>query len=152
MFTFPSSKVLRTSWACNAQPVFRVFFVVQLLSFVWLFATTWSEAHQASLHQLLELAHIHIYWVNDATQPSHPLSPPSSPAFNFSSIRIFSNESVLCIRWPKYWNFSFNISPSNEYLGLISFRMDWLDLLAVQGLNLDSILKSRDITLPKRSI
>ena len=133
--TFPSSKVLRTSWAHNAQPVFRIFFVVvQWLSFVWLFATTWSAAHQASLHRLLELAQIHhIYWVNDTIQPSHPLSPPYPPVFNFSSIRVFSKESALCIRWPKYWNFSFGISPSNDYSGLISFRMDWLDLLAVQG-------------------
>ena len=64
---------------------------------------------------------------------SYPLSSPSPPAFNLSCIRVFSNESVLHIRWPKYWSLSFNISPSNEYSGLISFRMDWLDLLAVQG-------------------
>ena len=70
---------------------------------------------------------------SDAIQPSHPLSSPSPPAFNFSSIRVFSNESVLRIRWPKYWSFSCSISPSNEYSGLISFRIDWLDLLAVQG-------------------
>ena len=144
MLTFPSSKVLRTSWAHNAQAVFRIFFVVvlvQSLSFVWLFATTSSAAHQASLHQLLELAQIrHIDWVNDAIQPSHPPSPPSPPAFNFSSIRVFSKESALCVRWPKYWNFNFNNSPSNEYPGLISFRMDWLDLLAVQG-TLKSLLQ-----------
>ena len=65
-------------------------------------------------------------------QPSHALSSPSPPPSIFPSIRVFSNESVLCIRWPKYWSFSFSISPSNEYSGLISFRMDWLDLLAVQ--------------------
>ena len=64
---------------------------------------------------------------------SHPLSSPSPPAFIFPSIRVLSNESALCIRWPKYWSFSFSISPSSEYSGLISFRMDWLDLLAVQG-------------------
>ena len=74
-----------------------------------------------------------IHHVGDAIQSSHPLSYPSPPAFNFSSIRVFSKESVLHIRWPKYWSFSFNISPSNEYSRLISFRMDWLDLLAVQG-------------------
>ena len=67
-----------------------------------------------------------------AIQPSHPLWSPSPPALNLSSIRVFSNESALRIRWPKYWSFRFNISPSNEYSGLISFRMDWLDLLAVQ--------------------
>ena len=73
-------------------------------------------------------------------QPSHPLSSPSPPTFNLSQIRVFSNESVLCMRWPKYWNFSFNINPSSENPGLISFRMDWLDLLAVQG-TLKSLLQ-----------
>ena len=73
-------------------------------------------------------------------QPSHPLSSPSPPTFNLSQIRVFSNESVLCMRWPKYWNFSFNINPSSENPGLISFRLDWLDLLAVQG-TLKSLLK-----------
>ena len=67
------------------------------------------------------------------SQWCHPLSPPSPPPFNFPSIRVFSKESALRMRWPKYWSFSFNISPSNEHPGLISFRMDWLDLLAVQG-------------------
>ena len=82
----------------------------------------------------------HVHRVGDAIQPSHPLSSPS-PLFSiFPSIRVFSNESALCIRWPEYWSFSFNISPSNEYLGLISFRMDWLDLLAVQG-TLKSLLQ-----------
>ena len=73
------------------------------------------------------------HWVGDAIQPSHPLSSPSPPAFNLSHIRVFSNESALRIRWLKYWSFSFNISPSNGYSRLISFRMDWLDLLAFQG-------------------
>ena len=71
--------------------------------------------------------------VGDAIQSSHPLSSPSPPPSIFPSISIFSNESVLCIRRPKYWSFSFSIGPSNEYSGLISFRMDWFDLLAVQG-------------------
>ena len=84
-------------------------------------------------HQLLELTQTHVYQVSDAFQPSHPLSSPSPPAFNLSQYQGFSSESALCIRWPKYWSFSFNISPSNEHSGLISFRMDWLDLLAVQG-------------------
>ena len=83
-------------------------------------------------HQLLELAQTHAHRVDDATEPSHPPSSPSPPLI-FPSIRVFSNESVLHIRWPKYWSFSFSISPSNEYSGLISFRMDWFDLLAVQG-------------------
>ena len=81
-------------------------------------------------HYLLELVQTHVHQVSDAIQPSHPLSSPSPLAFNFPSIRVFSNESVLCTRWPKYWSFSFSISPSNEYSGLISFGIDWLDLLA----------------------
>ena len=99
-------------------------------------------------HQLPEFTQTHVHWVGDAIQPCHPLSSPSPPLLLpfsspsppllllpsiFPSIRFFSNESVLCMRWPKYWSFSFSISPSNEYSGLISFRMDWLDLLAVQG-------------------
>ena len=83
-------------------------------------------------HQLPELAQTHVHGVGDAIQPFYPLLSPSPPAFNLSSIKVFSNESVLCISWPKYWSFNFSISPSNEYLGLISFRMDWLVLLAVQ--------------------
>ena len=83
-------------------------------------------------HQLPELTQTHVHQVSDAIQPSHPLSSPSPPAFNFPSIRVFSNESVLCIRWPKYWSLSFSISLSSEYSGLISFTMEWLDLLAVQ--------------------
>ena len=91
-------------------------------------------------HQLLELTQTHVHRVGDAIQPSHPLLSPSPPAFNLSSIRAFSNESVLHIRWPKYWSFSFSISPSNKNSGRISFRMDWLGLLAVQG-TLKSLLK-----------
>jgi len=91
-------------------------------------------------HQLPEFTQTHVRWVSDAIQPSHPLLSPSPPAFNLSHIRIFSNESVLCIRWPKCWSLSFNISLSNEHPGLISFRMDWLDLLAVQG-TLKSLLQ-----------
>ena len=88
-------------------------------------------------HQLPETAQTHVHWVGDVIQPSHPLSAPSSI---FPSIRVFSNESALRIRWPKYWSFSFSISASNEHPGLISFRMDWLDLLAVQG-TLKSLLQ-----------
>ena len=85
-------------------------------------------------HQLPELAQNSDYSISDAIQPSYPLSSPSPPAFNLPSIRVFSNESVLCVRWPKYQSFNLGISPSNEYSGLISFRMDWFDLLAVQGI------------------
>ena len=91
-------------------------------------------------HQLLELAQTHVHRVGDAVQPSHPLSSPSPPAFSLSQHQVFSNESVLCIRWPNYWSFSFSISPSNEYSGLISLRIDWFDLLAVQG-TLKSLLQ-----------
>ena len=106
--------------------------------------------------QLQELAQIHVHRVSNAIQPSHPLPSSSPPAFDLFQ---HQGESVLHIRWPKYWCFSFSISPSNEYSGLISFRMDWLDLLAVHEIkrrlllgrkvmtNLDSLLKSRDITL-----
>ena len=115
---------------------------VQLLSHVQLFATPWTAACQASLS------------ITNCQSPPKPMSiesvMPSSylilcrpllllPSI-FPSIRVFSNESALHIRWPKYWSFSFNISPSNEHPGLISFRMDWLDLLAVQG-TLKSLLQ-----------
>ena len=84
------------------------------------------------LHHLLEFAQTHLYWVGDAIQPSHPLSSPSPPAFNLLQRQGLSNELALGIKWPKYWSFSFSISPSNEYSGLISFRIDWFNLL-VQG-------------------
>ena len=92
-----------------------------------------STPDSSVLHYLPEFAQIYVHWVGDAIQSSHPLSSPSAPTFNPSQLTVFSNESVLCIRWPKYWSFSFNISPSNEHPGLISFMMDWMDLLAVQG-------------------
>ena len=93
-------------------------------------------------HQILELIETHVYWVGDTIQPSHPLSshPLLFQPSIFPSMRIFSNESVLCIRWPKYLNFSCSISPSNEYSGLVSFRIDWFDLHAVQG-TLKSLLQ-----------
>ena len=108
---------------------------VQLLSRVWLFATTWTAAHQASLSianswSLLKLISIESVMPSNHLIFCHPLLLLPSV---FPSIRVFSSESVLHMRWPKYWSFSFNISPSNEYSGLISFGMDWLDLLAVQG-------------------
>ena len=82
-------------------------------------------------HQTTKPAQTHVHHVSDVIEPSHPLSYSSTPAFNLSSIKVFSNESVLCIRWPKYLSFSFSISPSKEYSGLLSFLIDWLDLLGV---------------------
>ena len=84
------------------------------------------------LHYLLEFAQTHDHWVYDAIQPSHPLLPPSPPTLIFSSLWVFS-ESAFCIRWPKYWRFSFSISPFNKHSGLIFFRIDFFDILAVQG-------------------
>ena len=91
-------------------------------------------------HHLPEFMQTHVHQVDDAIQLSHPLSSPFPPALNRSQHQGFSKESALPIRWPKYWSFSFSISPSNEYSGLISFRKDWLDLLAVQG-TLKSLLQ-----------
>ena len=91
-------------------------------------------------HHLLEFAKTHIHWVSDAIQPFHPLSSPSPSVFMLSSISIFSNVLALCTRWPKYWSFRFHICLCNEYSGLISFSIDWCDLLAVQG-TLKSLLQ-----------
>ena len=115
---------------------------VQSLSHVWLFATPWTEARQASLsvtnsQSLLKLKSINSVMPSSHLILCHPLLLPPSI---LPSIRVFSNESALCIRWPKYWSFSFIISPSNEYSRLIFFRIDWLDLLAVQG-TLKSLLQ-----------
>ena len=109
--------------------------VVQLLSLVWLFATPWTAGHQASLsftisQNLLKLMSIELVMPSNHLILCGPLLLP--PSF-FPSIRVFPHESALHTRWTKYWSFSFSISPSNEHPGLISFRMDWLDLLAVQG-------------------
>ena len=117
----------------------KTFSSVQSLSHVQLFVTLWTAVCQASLsvtnsQSLLRLMSI------ESVMPSHPLSSPSPPTFNLPSIGVFSNESVLHIRWPKCWSFSFSISPSNDYSGLISFRMDLLDLLTVQG-TLKSLLQ-----------
>ena len=92
------------------------------------------------LHYLLEFAQIHVDWVSDAIQPSHPLLSPLLLPSLFPSIRVFSNELALYIRWPKYWSFCFSISPSNEYSGLISSRINWSYVLAIQG-TLKSLLQ-----------
>ena len=92
------------------------------------------------LHCLLEIAQIHVHWINNTIWPSHPLPHTFPFAFNFPRIRVFSNESALPIRQPKHWSFNFNISPSSEYSGIISFRIDWFDLLVVQG-TLKSLLQ-----------
>ena len=107
----------------------------QLLNCVRLFVTPWTVAHQASMSitnscSLLKLMPVESMMPSNNLILCHPLLLPPSI---FPSIRVFSNESALCIRWTKYWSFSFSISPSNEHPGLISFRMDWLDLLVVQG-------------------
>ena len=121
------SQLLLVRWALVSS--------VQSLSSVWLFVTPWIAARQASLsitnsQSLLKLMRIESVMPSSHLILCHPLFllPPIPP-----SNRVFSNESTLHMRWPKYWSFSFSISPSNEYPGLISFRMDWLDLLAVQG-------------------
>ena len=116
--------------------------LVQLLSSIWLSVTSWTAARQASLSitnswSLLKLMSIESVMPSNHLILCHPLL--LSPSI-FPSIMVFSNESALHTRWPKYWSFSFNISPSNEHSGLISFRMDWLDLPAVQG-TLKSLLQ-----------
>ena len=95
-------------------------------------------------YQLTEFTKTHVHRVGDAIQPSHPLSSPSPPALNLFQHQVFSNESTLPMRWPKYWSFSFSIIPFKEHPGLISFRMDWLDLLAVQG-TLKSLLQHHSL-------
>ena len=115
---------------------------VQLISHVLLFETPWTAAHQTSLsisnsQSLIKLISIKSVMPSNHLILCHPLLLLPT---TFPSIRVFSNESVLCIRWPKYWSFSFSISSSNEFSGLISCRIDWLDLLAVQG-NLKSVLQ-----------
>ena len=123
-------------------PQHSIYIVVQLLSRVRLFATPWTAAHQAPLSSTISQSLLKFKSI-DAVMPSshlilcHLLLLLSSI---FPSIRVFSNELAFCLRWPKYWSFSFSISSSNEYSGLISFRIDWFDLLAVQG-SLKSLLQ-----------
>ena len=131
-----------SSWVYSTNVRVLQFSSAELLSHVQIFATTWAAACQASLSitsskGLLKLMSIESVMLSNHLILYHPLLVLPS---TFASIRVFSNESALCIRWPKYWSFSFNISPSNVHSGLISFRVDWLDLLAVQG-TLKSILQ-----------
>ena len=153
VFTCSLLEALRKGSICSCLPswkeanvwYFRLLYyyiVVQPLSHVWLFETQWTAACQASLSftiswSLLKLTSI------ESVMPSNHLvlcCPLFLLPSIFPSIRVFSNDSALCIRWPKYWSFSFSISPSNEYSGLISFRINWLDLLAYQG-TLKSLLQ-----------
>ena len=114
---------------------------VQLLSHVRIFTIPWTTAHQASLSIINSRSPFKLMFIESVMPSNHLiLCRPLLLPFNLPSIRVFSNESALRIRWPKYWSFSFNISPSNEHSELISFRMDWLDLLAVQG-TLKSLLQ-----------
>ena len=115
---------------------------VQSLSHVWLFASPWTAAHQASLSITNSWSLLRLMSIKSVMPSNHLIlcRPLLLPPSIFPSIRIFSSESVLHIRWPKYWSFSFSISPYNEYSKLISFRMDWLDLLVVQG-TLKSLLQ-----------
>ena len=121
--------------------MFLQFISVQSLSRIWLFVTQWTAACQGSLSITNSRSSLKLMSIESVMPSNHfilccPLLPPSV----FPSIRVFSNESAFHIRWPKYWSFSFSIHPSSEYSGLISFRMDWLDLLAVQG-TLKSLLQ-----------
>ena len=139
LYSCPANRLINTIFL---DSIYNVFSSVQLLSHVWLFATPWTAACQASLS------------ITNSWSPPKPMSIESVMPSNHlilcypllllpstpPSIRVFSNESALHVRWPKYWSFNFNISPSNEHQGLISFRMDWLDLLAVQG-TLKSLLQ-----------
>ena len=122
---------------------------VQLLSHVWLSETLWTTARQASL-SITNSQSLPKPMSTESVMPSNHLilcCPLLLRPSIFPSIRVFSNESAPCIRWPKYWSFSFNISPTNKHPGLISFRMDWLDLLAVQG-TLKSLLQHHSSKAP----
>ena len=122
------SKTRLHDFICSLKTFFSS---VQLLSRVRLFATPWTAAHQASLSITNSQSLLKLMSVESVIPSNHLIfcRPLILPPSIFPSIRLFSNESDLCIRWPKYWSFSFNISPSNEYSGLISFRIDWFDLL-----------------------
>ena len=141
-YNFESSLVVLVLF--SSFHALHYFSSVQLLSHVWLCDPMDCSTLSFPVHyQLPEFTQTQVHWVSDAIQPSHPLSSPSNhlilchplllPPSIFPSLRVSSNESTLCMRWPKYWSFSFSLTPSNEHPGLVSFRMDRLDLLAVQG-------------------
>ena len=144
---FPMAPVFHFSLGNSSNlltvlPAKRRISSVQLLSCVWLFVTPWTAARQASLSITNSRSLPKLMPIESVMPPNHLIlyHPLLFPPSTFPSIRVFSNESAFCIRWPKYRNFSFNISPSNKYSGLISFRMDWWDLLAVQG-TINSLLQ-----------
>ena len=139
----PRERISQTLSFCKRSG--QIVAVVQSLSHVQLFVTPtdWSMPGFPVLYYLPEYAQNHVNWVSDTIQPYDPLLPPSPSVSIFPNIRVFSRELALRIGWPKYWSFSLSISPSNEYSGLISFRIDWLDLLAVQG-TLKSLLQHRN--------
>ena len=138
----PSPSVQVALWCLrlflNDVSVCQHLFLMASLSSLTQSCPTLCESMDCSMpgfhifHHLLEFAQTSVHQVDDAMQPSHPLSSLFLPPSTFPSIRVFSNESVLLIAWPKYWSFSFSISPSNKYSRLISFMVDWLDLLAIQ--------------------
>ena len=118
--------------------------VVQSLSCVWLFATPWTAAHQASMPFTISWSLLKLMAIELMMPSNHLILLSPSPAFNLSQHQVFSKELALPIRWPEYWSFNFSISPSNEYSGLISCRIDWFDLLAVQG-TLKSLLQHHSL-------
>ena len=128
------------------NPRILLLFVLQSLSCVWLFATPWIAAHQASLSFTVSWSLLKIMSIESVMPSNHFIlsCPLLLLPLIFSTVKVFSNELALCIRWPKYWSLSFSISPFNEYSGLIFFRIDWFDLLAVPG-NLRSLLQPHSL-------
>ena len=147
---FSMPKVLCPVWRLGALAsislFFHIFLVVQSLSHVWLFATTWTAAHQASLSFIISRNLLKLMSIKSVMPSNHLIlcRPLLLLLSVFPSIRVFSSESTVCIRWPKYWSFSFSISPSSEYSGLISSRINWFDLLAAQA-TLKSLLQHHSL-------
>ena len=139
----------------DQKPAIMRLVVLQSLSRVRLFATPWTTAYQTTLRSAISQSLLKLISIESVTSSNHLIlcRPLLLPPSILLSIRVFSNESALPIRWPKYWCFSFNISPSKEYSGLISFRIDWFDLLAVQGI-LKSLLQhqSSKASILRRSV